>query len=214
MAYAGKSAFVTLSGTGVTLTTAALVSADGLTFQMSASSQQGEPFAPTATITVFTSSAGTVGSSEYTLYRLNGSVVFSSSHAGSYNLTGTYLPTSTISNAHTFSYTISATNEDVTTFSATYRSRIQTVKDISGSIDVFWSSGNAEALLVASSSQPVALSFFDQSTSAFGVRAWAFVNQDDIAAAVDGVVDQSVGFEGTADVNQRTITTTTRGTSG
>lgn len=213
MAYAGRKAYITLSGTGVALSTAALTSANGLTFQVSASSAQGEPFDATASVTVKSTSA-TLSSTAYSVHRLNGSIVLNTSSTGSYTISTTYLPTSTITNAHAFQYTIAATNVDVTTLDSVYRSRIQSVKDVTGSLDEFWASGNARAQLVASTSQPVAVSFFDQSTSSFGVRCWAIVNQDDVQAAVDGVVDQSIGFEGTADADGRVISLSTRGTSG
>lgn len=213
MAYAGHKAYVTLSGTGVALSTAAMVAADGKTFQVSASSAQGEPFDPTASITVKSTSA-TLTSTQYTAYRLNGTIILNTSSTGSYTISTTYLPTSTVGNAHAFSYTVAASNLDVTTFDSVYRSRIQSVLDVSGSLDEFWSTGNARLNLAASSSQPVALSFYEQSTSSFGTRCWAYLSGDDISAAVDAVVDQSVGFEGTDDADKRVVTFTTRGTSG
>lgn len=213
MPIAGKSTLVFLSATGVALTAAATTSADGKTFQVAATSQQGEPFDPLAAFSVATSSGGAVSSTAYTLYRLNGSVVFPTSSANAYTFTGTYLPTAQVANAHAFDYDISAANQDVTVLGSQWRSRIQTLLDVSGSLQDYHSTPEF-ARLVASSSQPVALTFYQASTASFDARCYGIINGDDISAAVDGVVDGSVGFEGTADLEGRVVTFTTRGTSG
>ena len=114
MALAGKNSLVFLSDTGLTLTNAATTSADGKTFQVAATSAQGEPFDALASVTVATSSGGTVSSTAYTLYRPNGSVVFPTSSTNAYTISGTYLPTSQVANAHGFSYSITGENTQTT----------------------------------------------------------------------------------------------------
>lgn len=212
MAYAGKNSLVFISATGLALTAAATTSVDGLIFQVAATSQQGEPFDPLASLTVGTSSGGTVSSTAYTLHRLNGSVVFPTSSTNAYTITGTYLPTAQMANAHGFSYDVSAATEDVTVLGSAWRSRLQTIKDVSGSFDEYQDNMN-RATQLTSSSQPVALTFFIASTASFDARVFGFLNAEDIKSSVDGVVDGSVSFEGSADVNGRVITFSTRGTS-
>lgn len=209
MAYAGKNAFVTISSTAVTLTAVATTSADGLVYQIASSSAQGEPFDPTAAITVAATSA-TLSSTAYTLNRLNGSVIFATTAARTITVSGSYLPTSAVSGAHGYAYTIAASNQDVTTFQASYISRIQGLKDVSGSLEDFHSTP-AMAQILTSSSQPIAITFHASSTASFDARAWGYLSGDDISASVDGVVDGSVSFEGTADADSRVVTFTTRG---
>lgn len=213
MAYAGKNSLVFLSGSGLTLTSVATTAADGKTFQVAATSAQGEPFDPLAAISVATSSGGAVSSTAYTLYRLNGTVVFPTSSTNAYTISGTYLPTAQVANAHGFSYDVSAATAETTVLGSAWKSRIQTVKDVSGSIDEYQDNAN-RATAVTSSSQPVAITFFIASTASFDARAFGFLSAHDLQSAVDGVVDGSVGFEGSADLNGRVITFSTRGTSG
>lgn len=213
MAYAGKNALVTLSATGVALTAAATTSADGKVYQVASSSYQGEPFAPLSPFSVATSSGGAVSSTAYTVHRLNGSVVFPTSSANAYTFTGTVLPTASVAAAHGYSYSISADNQDATVFGNAWRSRIQAQKDMSGSVQDFHSAP-AFAQILVSSSQPVAITFHASSTASFDTRCWGYLSGDDISGAADGIVDGSVSFEGTADIDGHMVTFTTRGTSG
>ena len=210
MARAGKNSLVFVSATGKTLTAVATTAADGLTFQVAATSAQGEPFDPLASLTVATSSGGTVSSTGYTLYRPNGSVVFPTSSTNAYTITGTYLPTAQIAAAHGFFYKITADVADVSVLGAAWRSKLQTKLDVSGSVDDYHTDltlGN----LVTSSSQPICLTFYQASTASFDARAYGFLDADAIKSAVDGVVDGTVSFSGSADANGRAISFSTRG---
>jgi hypothetical protein len=213
MPLAGKNSLVFLSATGITFATAATTAADGKTYQVAATSFQGEPFDPLASVTVQTSSGGTVSTTGYTLYRPNGTVVFPTSSTNAYTISGTYLPTAVIANAHGFTYQVTADVADVTVLGSAWRSKIQTLLDVSGSVDDFHLS-STYATLVASSSQPVAMTFFQASTVSFDARVYGYLTADSLKSSVDGIVDGSVSFEGSADLNGRTVTFTTRGTSG
>ena len=52
---------------------------------------------------------------------------------------------------------------------------------------------------------PVVLELYDDRTGAFDMKAWVLLASDDVEASVDGVVEESMEFEGTGDADNRTI---------
>lgn len=212
MARAGNKALVFLSGTGETMTAEATTGADGKTFQIAATSWQGHPWDANGSITVATSS-GTVSSTGYTLYRLNGTVVAPTSSTKAYTVSATVLPMAQVSNGHGFTYSITRDNLDATVLGSSWRTRIVGPKNMTAEVQDFHDTlaiGN----VLASTENPVSLAFHVSSSQAFDTRMWALLSADSVAAAVDGVVDGAVSFEGAADADGRMVTFTTRGTSG
>lgn len=209
MAFPGKNCLVTISGTAASLSTATWVSADNLVYQAASTSEQGQPLEHDGGYTVSTTS-GALSSTAYTLNRLNGSVIFATTAARNLTVVGNYLPTSAVASAHGFAFNLAAANADVTPFQNEWMKRIQTIKDLTGSLEDFHndvSLGNR----LASTEDPVALTIHVDSTSSYWSRFYAWLSGDDISAAVDGVVEGSVGFEGTADLDGRLVSFSTRG---
>lgn len=208
-AYPGKNCLVTFSGTAASFSTGTWTSADDLVYQAAPSSEQGQPLKYNGTYVVSTTS-GTLPSTAYSLNRLNGSVIFATTASRNLTVVGSYLPVDTVSEAHAFTVNLSAANNDVTRFQDDWVRRIQGLKDLTGTIEDFHS--NISGLnRMASTEDPLAVSIHIASTASYDMRFYAFFSADDISSSVDGVVEGSFGFEGTADLENRLVSFSTRG---
>lgn len=205
---AGKLALVKVTGTPTAFTAeAAANTGDNQIYRITNTAKR--VWDRTATITV---KVGGVATGEtYTLDRLRGRVTFATVDAGrgAVTLDGTYLPVSTAARAKGFSWTITAQNLDDSDFAAVQanggmRTRVQGLQDVSGSIDRRWTIDTyfADALLAGS---PVVIEFFLDYTGQADLICWALLNKSQVQSAVDGLAEENIEFQGTADADERAV---------
>lgn len=231
MARAGKNCVIRqLSATtafGESTDLAATTSADDTIYQLASSSQQGMPWGSTGAITVADSSGGggsAWGSTLYSVNRLNGSVVFTSSASRDVFLVGEWIDLSTatfgstdsaqVAQAYEYSYTLSAGNVEDNVFLDDFISRVQLTKDVVGTFGMRYTTGNNDTyynLLTTTSDMPVVMEF-RSSSSGWDARCWALISGEDIAMAHDDVINDTISFEGTVDADDRVVTFSTAGT--
>jgi hypothetical protein len=141
----------------------------------------------------------------YTINRLAGTVVFDSADAGrgAVTVSGSYLPLTTVGDAKTFSYGLSLGTIPANVFGDTAVASIAGLVDVSGTVGKFTGDSYfTDALLAA---EAVVLEF---ATSGAGpdMRARAVLDADQIQAAVDGAIEESVNFVGATDDEGRSFT--------
>lgn len=202
MAVAGRKALVKVSGAGVAMTNEATtnVGGDNMTYRVTNTARR--IWSRTGAITVRV--GGNVVTAGFTINRLTGTITFTTAATRTVTVSGDYLPVATVAEAHEYTYTLTAANEADNAFGDTFVTRVQTQKDISGSLSV-WRTIDATFETALLSGSPVVLEFYSDGSQAFDLRAWALLNQNEIAAAVDGLVDQAVSFEGVQDADNRVV---------
>lgn len=208
MAIAGHRAQVKVSGPPASLADQATTADAGRTrYRTEASTGV---FAPSASITV-TRSDGVGGfapvpAAQYTLDRLSGAVVFASAQPEGtvVRVSGQFLTLAPAAEAKEFSYTLTGNNTDVSSFGDGHTRRQQSLKDASGSLSM-WTSADRRFESALVSGNPVILEFYSDSDNDPDLRAWAILSSDEMSAAVDGVQETSVEWEGTADADGRVV---------
>jgi len=206
VAYAGNHALVKVSGAPVAFVTEACASTDYQVYYVSSTDINKEPWGSTATMIVYVD--GSTSTETYTLDRLAGSVSFAvaATSRGAVTLSGDYVPLSSAANAHAWTISVSANNLDDSVFGDSWRTRIQGLKDVSGSLSEWYSDNTFVDILTSTSQQPCVIEMFHASTDTYFARAWAVLNTDDVSAAVDGLVEGAVSWSGTLDADDRAIT--------
>lgn len=144
-------------------------------------------------------------SSLYTLNRLTGTVTFLADIGGGHTITvsGNYLPMSQVAQGKAYSYQIKASNLNVTKFGDTYMTRIQGMKDVAGSVNLWGIDTYYRDALIAGN--PVVVEFWTDTTSTYDLRVWALLNHEDVKTALTDAVDVTVQFAGSTDVDLREI---------
>lgn len=200
---AGRKALIKVSGAAVAFTSQATanVGGDNKTYQLSSTALQGLPFSRTGSVTVRTTS-GVVPAAQYTIYRLNGSVVFDTTTLtdSAVTVSGSYLPLTQAAQAREFSYTLGVDNLVVTAFGNNYQDRVQGVKDANGNFSD-WFLDTTYQSMITSSSHYVVIDHFHSTGSAFDTRVWAILSGIEITEPVDGAIDESVNWEGSPDAD-------------
>lgn len=207
-ATAGRKALVKVTGSPVALTNEATTANGGRTVYTITNSAK-RILDPTAAVVVQTSPDGVSWStaSAYSLNRLQGTVTFGSAQAVGTQIriqSGSYLPVATAAAAKGFTFSISATNPDTTAFGDTFQQRIQGMKSVSGSLSQWRTSDVTlrDALLNATR---VVLEFWIDSATSYDARIWAILNKQQVQAAVEGIVEESVDFESTPDADGNVV---------
>jgi hypothetical protein len=208
MAKAGKKALLKVVGAGISMTaepTTALVALT--TYQITnAAKQILDPF---LAITVKTATDGityTTTGVAYTVNRLTGTITFPSAQPASttVQITGTYLPTAIAAEAKGYTYSILAQNLDTSVFGAVNVSRIQGLKDCNGSVTSLYQTDTYFRDSLINDTLAI-IEFWSDSATSYDVRVWAKLNKRAIAAAVNGLVEQTVDFEGAGDADKRVV---------
>ena len=204
---AGKKAKLLCTGSKLSFTTEATTSTGNLVYQIDATTKR--IWDRTEVISVLDGGVPTVEA--YTLNRLEGKVTFGSATARVITVTGYYLPTTEIGSAKDYSYSIKANNEDVTEFGKSYINRKQALLDFTCSISQFSIDDVYQNFLVDGT--PMVIEFYSDKTVVvapneigFDLKAWVIPSSNDNSGAVDGVVEESLEFEGTTDDDRRCIT--------
>lgn len=133
--------------------------------------------------------------SAYTLNRLNGTVTYTTAVSRTIRISGDYLPMSTAAECKEWSLNVNGDLIDTTKFQQNWMSKIQGLKSAEGSLSQWWSIDTyfVDALL---SGNPVVIELYAQDTLEPD-RLFAHINSDEMSAAVDGAVEESVSFEST-----------------
>jgi hypothetical protein len=197
---AGKNAKILCTGSALTLTAQATTSSDNKTYQINDTAKRILDL--TATITVKDGGSDTVES--YSLNRLNGSATFATTATRTITIEGTYLPTTEMGYAYDYSYSIEADNVDITDFGSSFIERKQALLDFSCSLSNWYINDAYKGLLTAG--VPIVLEFYTDDSSTFDLKAWVLPASNEVSDSVDGVIEESLEFEGTTDADNRSIT--------
>lgn len=212
MAYAGNKAMVKVSGAPVAFTDEATTANTARTiYQITDTTKQ--VWDKTAAITVERSTdAGATWTTldpvadGYVLNRLNGSVVFvNARQTGTLiRVSGQYLPMSVAAECKEWKGTISADPIDVTPFQSDWVVKVPGLLSGEGSLSRWWNIDTyfADSLLAG---KPVVIELYGQD-NLDPDKIWAILTSDEMSAAVDGAVEDSVSFESTDELLASYIT--------
>lgn len=198
MALAGKKAKILAYSSALAFTDEATTTTDDTTYQITNTNKR--IWCKTCTITVKDGGVPTVES--YTVDRLTGRITFTSAVVRTITVTGSYLPVSTIGCAYEYSWNLTADNVDSTCFENEFMRREQALKDLEADLSKFYDINHYFIDLLMADGDYV-LEFYSNASSSPDIRAWTKISSDNPSAAVDGLVEESISFEGTTDADNR-----------
>lgn len=197
-----------VSGSAVSFTDEA-TTADGARIRYQITDTVKRVWDPTVAVVVERDTGGgfgAVASTEYTLNRLTGTVVFGVAQAvgTAIRVDGSYLPLSTAAEAKSYTWELVGTNADAGVFGDDWMKRVQIRRDVRGTIGQ-WRSTDAffETQLLAGN--PVVLQFYADASLSPEMSAFAFLSPQEIQAVVDGLIEQTVTFNGSTDTDGRAV---------
>lgn len=204
----GRRAVVKVSGAPVVITNEATTNlGDDKTYRITnAAKRVLDPYAA-VTVKIGGSAMAPNGADPWKLNRLTGTVTFAAANGsrGSVTVDGSYLPLATVVRCRSYAWNISASNADDTDFDTAWTDngftrRVQTLKDMSGTLSGKWSTDLSltNALLNATF---VVLEFFTDRGAARDVICWAQLSKQDVGAAVDSINEYSVEFQSAGDAD-------------
>jgi len=201
MATAAKDITVKITGTSTAFLNEATTNAgDNKTYQITDSTKRVWDKSVSLTVEVSTDGGTTWNpvSTGFTVQHLNGTIVFDTADASRLvRVSGNYLPLSAVAEVHEFTLTLTADTADDTTFGDSWRTYVQTLKQITGSL-ARWAVTNTALRDALTNATELVVEVNWTSTETW--RFWALVNSDEVAAAVDGLADESVDFQSTEDI--------------
>jgi len=128
----------------------------------------------------------------YTLNRLNGKVTYATAVSRVIKISGDYLPMTVAAYANQMSKSEVADMLDVTAFGNTHKKRFAGLKSASGSLTQFHTSDTTFAAALTAG-VPVVIE--DRTAAAAEPnRYWALLESAEVAAAVEGVITESVSW--------------------
>lgn len=203
---AGRKALVKVSGDATAFTNEATTTADDTVYQItSATKRVWDRF-----VTIVVKDGGVEVDAEadpYTINRLTGKVTFESSDAGRViTVSGDYLPLSAAAEAKDYNYGMTATLLDDSAFGDSWRTRVQGLKAIAGKLGR-WLSADTVFSDALTDDTPVVIEMYSNGAITRDFIFWATINSDEMQAPLQGLLEESVSFEGTVDADLRTIST-------
>lgn len=205
MAKAGHFALVkAASSTTTTFTDEPTTTTDDQTYRIT--DETKTPWCRECTITV--EDGGVPTTESFTLNRLTGQVIFDTVDiTRDITVSGEFHTMSVLAEASEFTYTIEASNEDTTFFGERWMNRTQALKDFTGSTSQFDEIDRTMFDNLDSGTTFVIEFFHDRTlgNTEWDLRAWILISTDEFSAAVDGVQQQSIDFEGNTDADERII---------
>lgn len=201
-AKAGRLVAIKVSGEAVSFTDEATTTADDTTYQITDAAKR--VWDRSATVTV--EDGGSATAEAYTVNRLAGTITFGSAdNTRVITVSGSYLPMSTLAEGHDVELTCTATNGDESVFGDADVVRSQLFKDCAGSIGRF---GSVDTYLADAfdAEVPVVVEFSPDGGTTPHFRAWALLNKSAFQGARKTYLEESVSFEGAADVDGRSHT--------
>lgn len=202
MATAGYLARIRVTGSPVAMTGELTDTTDGRTYTIVDPARR--VLDREATITVLVGGAPT--GEAYTLNRLNGTVTFEMADLARATVTisGTYLTLTDAGEAKEYSYSIDASNEDATRFGDRFVRRVQAQLDASGSLSR-WHIDNQFTDYI-DSGNPMVIEFKNNVNEPDpDLRMWAILSSEEVSGSADGLVEGSIDFETTVDIDNRAI---------
>jgi len=200
MAYTkGKDVKVMMPGTAVTMTGESTTSSDNKNYQITSTSKR----VIKSDETVLVYDGGILTIEAYTVNRLTGTITFGSATSRTITVTSKYLPLTEVGGGKEFKLSIKGDNPDITVFGQSYIDRVQALKDISCSIGGFYLDTSYVTRITGDTT--VVIEFYVNRASSWHVKFWAKLATDEVSAAVDGVVEESVEFEGVNDNDKNCI---------
>jgi hypothetical protein len=198
--FAGRKATVSVTGAPVTFTAEATTDAgDHQNYQITATTKRVWDRATTLEVDV----SGTPTGELYTFNRLTGTVTFATVNAGRgpVTVTGAYLPLAEAVGGKSFSYSLSRAamvDTDFSTAAANFNTYQAGMLDVEGSIGLRFTTDTTfhDALLAGN---PVVIAFFFHRSGPANMIIWALLDKDGIDAAIDGIMEGTIEFKGTAD---------------
>lgn len=201
---AGRRALVRVSGVAVPFADEATTTADDQTYQITNSARRYWD----RDTAIVVEEDGVATAESYTVNRLLGTVTFAAADVGRgvVTVSGAYLPTAVALGARAYSYQLVRTMLDDTDFDSAndesgFTSKIAGLLDASGTISrrlnadgTFFDALNAGA--------PVILEFWTNRNDANpSLVVWALLAKDGVQAAIEGNIDATLDWEGTADAD-------------
>jgi len=186
---AGYSAAIKISGTATSMTAEATTTADDTSYQIANAVKQvlDRETAPT----VF--DGGVATAEDYTVNYLNGTITFDTDDdTRVITVTGKYLPMTTAAYAHSLSISRATDLQDVTAFGATHKKRVAGLKSASGTLNQF-DITDTTYIDALTAGKPIVIEFKAESTLE-PERYWALLESDEVAAAVDGMQDETISW--------------------
>jgi hypothetical protein len=206
MAIAGRKAQVKVAGAPLTLTNEPTTSQGAGVFQVTAAAKRVLDRSAALTARYTTDSGVTYTAATPTsVNRLTGQLTFTGLPAGAVvQVTGAYLPLSAVAEAKEYGYTLTSKNVEASRLGDVYVDRDTVQQDVTGTLGQWFSTDRYfENALTAESI--VLLEFYSDSSAAVDLRCWATVSKTEMKAAMDGLVETTVSFEGTPDLEGRSI---------
>jgi hypothetical protein len=158
---------------------------------------------PSVAITVFYNAVLQPAAS-YTINRLTGQVTFTAAQgASAVTVTGSYLPTTTIAEGKSFSFSGKGINGEDNAFGDTDITRQQLQRTCSGAIGQWWLDNAFHAAFLALAVLVVEISIADGATPI--ARAWALLTERAHEVANGGLQEEPLTWEGSADVDNRSF---------
>lgn len=106
--------------------------------------------------------------------------------------------------AYEYTMTVEADNQEATPFKQEFVQRVQGLKDVSASISRYFVTDDKFFDQVTAGTHCVLEFYLDYSGAAF-CRMWALIASDEVSAAADSVIEESIDFEGVTDANGRSV---------
>jgi hypothetical protein len=201
MAKAGYLARVRVSGSPIAMTGQATTTDDNQTYIITDPARRILDRNLPVTVLV----GGVATGEPYELNRLTGQVIFDSADAARAAVTidASFLPMADAGQAREYSYSIEASNEDATVFGDQWRRRQQAGKDASGSLSRFHVDDAFTSVLYDGT--PIVVEFSIDVNAEPDMRMWAILSSEEVSGSVDGLVEGSIDFESTNDIDNRAI---------
>lgn len=197
-----RRARIKVAGAAVAVTAAATTTSDNTTYQLTTADRR--VIDRTAVLTVKVGGVAVADLTTFTVNRLAGTVTFTTAAVRTVTLDYSYLPLSVAAECRSFTFSASAQNGDESTLEHDDIVRSQLQRDCSGSVGRWHINNYFRDALAAG--DPVVLELSVGSGTTPIVRAWAVFTKSDTAGARDGYVEESIDFEGAADVDGRSFT--------
>lgn len=162
---------------------------DGVSFRISNAAKRFWNRAVAVTVKV----GGSPVSSGYTVQHAGGVIVFDSAPGGAVTVSGEYLAVSQLGGAHHWKADLGVDVKDSTTFGSTWRTKVATVKDGSGSVDRYWLD---EAMLdEVAAGNPLVVVLYADYAAGSRYEAYAQLSTEQVKAAYDDLVGDDLQFE-------------------
>jgi hypothetical protein len=198
----GKSVRIKVSGVAVPFVALPMTnSGDSKTYTITDATKR--VLDPTVAVLVYYN-AVLQSSALYTINRLSGQVTFLVAQgASAVTVTGSYLPMTTVAEATSFSLACKATLVDDTAFGDTDVTRQQAQKTCSGAIGKWWKDNAFSDALDAGLPIVIERSIANGATPAW--RAWALLTERSHDAAMAGLQEEPLSWEGSPDADNRSL---------